>query len=517
MSEKLFDNPAKSAPKKIDKKSRKKRVEEKKGRNIIGKILVFLQAVVSVLFIWRLISIDMLPLKYLAIVIGMIFLLFVLVFFSQRMKNVETKKDKRVRRILGKILSIVLIIVMAAGSFYVGKVDGAVGAVTGGNQKIDSVVVAVRSDDPAETITDAKEYLFAVQYQVKAEEVSNAVQAINQELDMEIETQEYQSVQEQAGALLDGTVKAMIYNEGYNGVLEEVYEGFESKIKIIYQYQIKTKLPTIVTEVSKEFSITEDCFSVYISGIDVYGPISTNSRSDVNIIATVNPSTHQILLTTTPRDYYVPIPGVSDGQRDKLTHAGIYGVDASIATLENVYDTEIQFYARVNFTSVIEIVDQLGGIDVYSEYAFDNVKQGMNHFNGKQALGFCRERYRLPGGDNQRGKNQQAVIVAIIKKMISPQMLMTASGIIDSVSGNVETNMSADQIQELIKMQLNEGGAWNIYSIAATGTGESNYTYSMPGRLLYVMNPNQESVNQISDLMDRVSNGEKLEGSEVAQ
>lgn len=515
MSEKLFDNPAKSAPKKIDKKSRKK------ARNIIGKILVVLQAIVSVLFVWGLISIDMLPFKYLAIVIGLIVLLFLSVFFSQRMKNVTTKKDKRVRRILGKILSVILIIVMATGSFYVGKVDNAVGAVTGGSHKIDSVVVAVLSDDPAETINDTKEYLFAVQYQVKAEEVKNAVQAINQELDTEIKTQEYQSVEEQAGALLDGTVKALIYNEGYNGVLEEVYEGFESKIKVIYQYQIKTKLPTVVTEVSKEFSITEDCFSVYISGIDVYGPISTNSRSDVNIIATVNPSTHQILLTTTPRDYYVPIPGVSEGQKDKLTHAGIYGVDASIATLENVYDTEIQFYARVNFTSVIEIVDQLGGIDVYSEYAFDNgsisVKQGMNHFNGEQALGFCRERYRLPGGDNQRGKNQQAVIVAIIKKMISSKMLMNASGIIDSVSGNVETNMSADQIQELVKMQLNKGGAWNIYSIAATGTGESNYTYSMPGRLLYVMNPNQDSINKISDLMDRVSDGEKIEGSEVAQ
>ena len=506
MSEKPFDNPAKSAPKKMNKKQKKK-------RNLSGIILTILQGIISLGFIGTLISIDMLPVKYLAVVIGIIVLLFLITLLSQR--------SKKGRRITGKIFSIILIILLAFGSFYVGKIDGAVGTVTGGTHKIDNMVVAVLADDPAETITDAKDYLFAVQYQVRADDVRNVVEAVNQELDTEIETKEYQSVQEQAGALLDGTVKAIVYNEGYNGVLEEVYEDFESQIKVIYQYQIRTKLPTTVTEVSKEFSITEDCFSVYISGIDVYGPISTNSRSDVNIIATVNPTTHQILLTTTPRDYYVTIPEVSGGQRDKLTHAGIYGVDASIATLENLYDTKIQFYARVNFTSVIEIVDQLGGVDVYSEYAFDNgsvsVQQGMNHFNGKQALAFSRERYQLPGGDNQRGKNQQAVIVAIIKKMISPQMLINASGIIDSVSGNVETNMSADQIQELIKMQLDQGGAWNIYSVAATGTGDSNYTYSMPGRLLYVMNPNQESVSQISNLMERVKNGETLEGSEIAQ
>ena len=256
--------------------------------------------------------------------------------------------------------------------------------------------------------------------------------------------------------------------------------------------------------------------------IDVYGAIETNSRSDVNIIATVNPSTRQILLTTTPRDYYIPIPGVSNGQKDKLTHAGVYGVDASMATLESLYETEIPFYARVNFTSLVEIVNVLGGVDVYSEYAFTTsygsyVKQGMNHFNGKQALEFARERKNLAAGDNQRGKNQQAVIVAMIKKMISPAMLTQASGIIDSVSGNVETNMTQEQIQALIKMQLNEGGSWSIYSVAATGTGDNNITYSMPGLSTYVINPNMDSVNEIISLINRVEDGEKLEGSEVAE
>ncbi len=511
MSERQFDNPAKSTPKKIER--------EKRKRNILGWGIVFLQGIVSAFFLGTLIMLDMMPAKYLAVValVLVILLLFAVLF----QKGSKAQESGRGRKTAGKILSMILILALGIGSFYIEKVDNAVGAVTGSTQKIDSMAVAVLADDPAETVEDARNYLFGVQYQVSADRVRDTIEDINQNLGTEIQTKEFQSVQEQAGALLDGTVKAIIYNEGYNGVLEEIYEGYESKIKIIYHYQITTKLPTVVTEVSKEFSITEDCFSVYISGIDVYGPISTNSRSDVNIIATVNPATHQILLTTTPRDYYVVFPGVTGGQKDKLTHAGIYGVDTSIATLENLYDTEIQFYARVNFTSVIEIVDQLGGIDVYSEYAFSNsdvtVKQGMNHLNGKQALAFSRERYQLPGGDNQRGKNQQAVIVAIIKKMLSPQMLMNAGGIIDSVSGNVETNMSEDQIQELIKMQLDKGGAWNIYSVAATGTGDSNYTYSMPGTLLYVMNPDTDSVNDISGLMKKVYEGEKIGGSEVAE
>ena len=188
-------------------------------------------------------------------------------------------------------------------------------------------------------------------------------------------------------------------------------------------------------------------------------------------MAVVNPVSHQILLVTTPRDYYVEIPGVSGGQKDKLTHAGIYGVDASMSTLEQLYDTEIQFYARVNFTSLIEIVDALGGVDVESEYAFTtsgdsgrvvNVVQGTNHFNGEEALAFSRERQNVPGGDNQRGKDQQAVITAMIKKMVSPAILTGANGILNSVSGNVETNMSESQIQELIKTQLSDGVSWNI-------------------------------------------------------
>lgn len=253
--------------------------------------------------------------------------------------------------------------------------------------------------------------------------------------------------------------------------------------------------------------VTETPFNVYISGIDVYGELKQDSRSDVNLIATVNPKTHRILLVTTPRDYYVPIPGISEGQNDKLTHAGIYGIDASVATLENLYETEIPFYVRVNFTSVEEIVDVMGGVNVESGLAFTtgkesgaivDVQEGRNHFSGKEALAFVRERHALADGDNQRGKNQQALLTGLIKKAMSPMILFRANGMINSVTGNAETNMSEAQIKSLIRMQLEDMKGWEIESVAASGDDSGKqYCYSYDGGPLYVTMPDWNSVNEI--------------------
>lgn len=258
--------------------------------------------------------------------------------------------------------------------------------------------------------------------------------------------------------------------------------------------------------------VTQQPFNVYISGIDVYGEIMTESRSDVNLIATVNPTTHKILLTTTPRDYYVTIPGVSGDARDKLTHAGIYGIDTSIATLENLYGTDIPFYARVNFSSVIDIVNAMGGIDVESEVEFTTskasgkvveIKKGMNHLDGKEALAFVRERKAFVDGDHQRGKNQQALLTALIKKMVSPMILVQASEMIDCVVGNAETNMSEQQMKQLIRMQLYDLEGWEIESVAATGDDSGKqYCYSYSGGPLYVCVPDASCVAEISQKME---------------
>lgn len=497
----------------------KKGGNKKKGRDnnvsrIIGLVLSGVQAVASIALIVTVFMLGMLPEKY----IGIIAIVLVAALAITACSQLFSRK----KGIAGKVFSVLMSVILLTGTFYINKANNTIGKITGGEYKVDNMVVAVLKDDPAESIQDAKGYTFGVQYAMSGDDVKAAVAAINGEVGSDIATAEYSGIDKQAEALHNGEVQAIVYNEGYAGILEEAFEGYSESVKVIYTHKIKSEVDNSASKVD----VKDQTFSVFISGIDVYGPIETNSRSDVNIIATVNPSTHQILLITTPRDYYVEIPGISNGQLDKLTHAGIYGVDASMRTLGQLYDMNIDFYARVNFTSLVDIVDVLGGVDVNSELAFTtspdsglvmDVQQGINHFNGEQALAFSRERQNVPGGDNQRGKDQQAVITAMIKKMISPSMLINANGIINSVSGNVETNMSQEQIQALVKDQLNGGGAWNIKSMAAEGTGDSQYCFSYTGMPLYVTQPDQASVDAIKAAVDQVENGETLTDSEVAQ
>ncbi len=494
------------------KSSKNKGRHNKISRNI-GLVLVAIQAVASVVFMGTVFMLNMLPGRYVAAIGAMLLLLCSAVLVSQYYS--------RKKGIAGKVISVLISICLIAGSYYIAKGNSTLNDITGSEYKLDRVVVAVKSDDAADSINDAASYNFGVQYAMNGDQIKDAVSQINSELGSDIATVEYKSLAEQAQALQDGKVNAIIYNEGYTSILNEAVDGYSDSVKIIYTYEIKTAVENTAEDVEVDKS-----FCVYISGIDVYGAIETNSRSDVNIIAEVNPETHQILLVTTPRDYYVEIPNISGGQKDKLTHAGIYGVDASMATLEQLYDTNIDFYARVNFTSLVDIVNALGGVDVDSEVTFTtsedsglvmNVVQGSNHFNGQQALAFSRERYNLDGGDNQRGKNQQAVIVAMIKKMVSPAILMGANDILNSVSGNVDTNMSTTQIQDLIKTQLDEAPKWSIKSMSATGTGDEQICYSYQGSALYVMQPDQTSVDAIKAAITSLKNGETLDDVVVTE
>lgn len=491
----------------------RKRQSNKMSRQI-GIIICSVQAAITLVFIAALFVLNMLPMKYLGIIIAALVLLLAVPLASQLI----SKK----KAIAGKVLSVLISITLVFGSYYIFKTNGTIKAISGGDKKVDKVVVAVLATDPAKDINDAAKYDFGVQYAMKGDDIKSTVAAIDKKLGSDISTVEYKSLNEQATALRDGKVKAIIYDDAYTSILEEAFTGYSNSVKIIYSHKITKKLENK----SSKVEVDNDCFSVYISGIDVYGSIDTSSRSDVNIIAVVNPNTHQILLITTPRDYYVEIPGISGGQKDKLTHAGIYGVDASMATLSKLYDMKLDFYARLNFTSLIQMVDALGGVDVNSEQAFTtsedsglvmNVSKGMNHFNGKQALAFSRERQNVDGGDFQRGKDQQEVITAMIKKAISPAILTAANGILSSVSGNVDTNMSQGQIQELVKTQLADGAAWNIKSMAATGTGDQQQCYSAPGSILYVTEPDQSSITAIQQAVDAVEKGEMLPDSVVAQ
>ncbi|WP_074415374.1 LCP family glycopolymer transferase CpsA [Streptococcus suis] len=298
-------------------------------------------------------------------------------------------------------------------------------------------------------------------------------------------------------SMLNGESQAMVFNGVFTNILENEDPGFSSKVKKIYSFKVTQTVETATKQVSG------DSFNIYISGIDAYGPISTVSRSDVNIIMTVNRATHKILLTTTPRDSYVAIADGGQNQYDKLTHAGIYGVNASVHTLENLYGIDISNYVRLNFTSFLQLIDLVGGIDVYNDQEFTSLHGnyhfpvGQVHLNSDQALGFVRERYSLTGGDNDRGKNQEKVIAALIKKMSMPENLKNYQAILSGLEGSIQTDLSLETIMSLVNTQLESGTQFTVESQALTGTGRSDLSsYAMPGSQLYMMEINQDSLEQ---------------------
>ena len=493
---------------------RKRRVKRRGRRKntaskTFGLILAAIQFILSVFFVVNMVFFDILTSTYILILIAILTILLGITLLSQI--------GAKGKGILGKIFAIFMCIVLAAGSFYIGEVNEAINQIFGSNKKTRTIAVAVLKDDSAKSIEDAKDYTFGVQYKNDEAQMRSAITHINEDIKSEIETKEYANMIEEVGALYNGEVGAIIYNTSWASVLDEQYETFEEDVRIIYSYSIEIAIENEAVDAS-----VNEPFAVYLSGIDVYGDISQESRSDVNIVAVVNPKSHQILLITTPRDYHIEIPGISNGLPDKLTHAGIYGVDASMNALGNLYDLEIPFFARVNFSSLIDIVDALGGLDVYSDASFTtstnsgkviNVQEGMNHFDGKDALAFCRERKNLPDGDNARGRHQQAVITAMIKKLMSPAMLRGASDLISSVSDGIDTNFSMDQIQIVLKNQLRTNAKWNIYSISAKGIGAMKPCYSSGSQNLSVQVPDTTSVEEIKALVDKVEAGETIEGS----
>lgn len=308
-------------------------------------------------------------------------------------------------------------------------------------------------------------------------------------------------------SLLDGETKAIVLNSVFENLIEQQDPDYSKKIKKIYTKDLtkKVEAPKVATGNS---------FNVYISGIDTYGPISSVSRSDVNIIMTVNQDTKKILLTTTPRDAYVSIADGGNNQKDKLTHAGIYGVDASIHTLENLYGIDMNYYARLNFTSFLKLIDLLGGVDVYNDQEFTSkhgnyyFPVGNVHLDSEQALGFVRERYSLANGDGDRARNQQKVIAAIIQKLTSTEALKNFDSIVQGLQDSVQTNMPPETMVSLVNGQLASGGKYTVTNQDLKGTGRMDLpSYAMPDSNLYMLEIDPTSLENVKTAIKDVLEG----------
>ncbi|SEI62786.1 transcriptional attenuator, LytR family [Streptococcus sp. 45] len=339
--------------------------------------------------------------------------------------------------------------------------------------------------------------------------INELLSHIKSEKGVDLATEKVDSYQAAYENLVNGSSKAMVFNSAYSSLLEMSYENYQSNLKAIYSYKIKT---SIKDEAKAHDS---NVFNIYISGIDTYGSISTVSRSDVNLILTVNMNTHKILMTETPRDAYVKIPDGGADQYDKLTHAGIYGVETSEKTLENLYGITIDYYARLNFDSFLKLIDALGGVTVYNSQAFTSLHGnyefpvGNVTLDSDKALGFVRERYSLEHGDYDRGNNQMKVIQAILDKITSLKSVSNYSTVISNVQDSIQTNMKLDTMMKLVNTQLDSGKKFTVTSQEVTGTGSTGQltSYAMPSSSLYMIQLDDASVAKASQAIKDVMEG----------
>ncbi|MCL2653214.1 MAG: LCP family protein [Propionibacteriaceae bacterium] len=315
-------------------------------------------------------------------------------------------------------------------------------------------------------------------------------------------------------SLLSGQYPSIVIQDGYLQIFADAAPDDYAKVQILATFDIPGTAILPGNTYNPSTPVAADApFIVYISGIDTAGPIATRSRSDVNQLMVVNPKTGKVLLVSTPRDYYVTLADMPQcSLPDKLTHAGVYGINVSVDTIDALYGINIDYYVRLNFTSLMTLVDAIGGIDVESSVAFTagnyTFIQGMNHMNGAQALAFSRARHPFETGDRQRGMDQQAVITAILKKLTQPSSLINYSAIVSAVSGSVQTSMTPEQISSLVKRQISAGTNWNIQTMSVTGADSSDYTCSYPHQQLYVMLPDQTTVDSAKQAIQKVLNGQ---------
>lgn len=301
--------------------------------------------------------------------------------------------------------------------------------------------------------------------------------------------------------LFDKSLKVILLEDSVIDILKEEDENFNKKIKIIYEFSIDVKQKSI----KDKANITKEPFNIYVSGIDTYGSVNSVSRSDVNIIMTINPKNKKIILTWIPRDYYVKLSNVNE--YDKLTHAGIYGVETSVNTIEDLLDIDINYYIKLNFSSLTKTVDTIGGITVDSKYSFtsqDGYKYttGKNNLDGKKALSFVRERKNLPNGDKSRGENQLAVLSAIIEKTSSKSIITKYNSFLKTLKQSFVTNLSNKEITDFIKMQIDKDIKWDIVNVSLDGTDGYEYTYSYSKNKLYVMLPDEDTISHAKDVIN---------------
>lgn len=458
------------------------------------KFLAIAMAIITIVTLGLFKFIDILPGEYF-LVLCILLILFDLIFTSLIIVRKGVK-----RRAIGTVLSILYIIGLVLVIVYELNTIVFLKKLGFTDYKTENYSVLALKESEYEKLTDLEDLsIGSLEFNTKG--LKESKEKIEKNIDVDFITTD--NITTLKNDFLEKEYEGMLIENSMLAMINESDANFQEQYKVIYDFSIDVETENIAHEVD----ITKDAFNIFISGIDTYGSVSSVSRSDVNMIITVNPNTHKILITSIPRDYYVTLAGKN--AKDKLTHAGIYGIETSVATLENLLDIKINYYVKVNFTSLIDIVNALGGVNVYSKYSFTSqdgyyYNAGYNNVDGKKALSFVRERKSFSEGDRTRVENQAAMIEALINKAINPSIITKYTSLLNALDDSFITNLDFDDITNFIKMQIADMPKWEVENISLDGKDGYDYTYSYGGTKLYVMIPDNETVINASNRINTI-------------
>lgn len=476
-------------------------MKKRKKLSLFGIILGILLIIMTISLIVLINTFNVIPDNYYILII--VFLISSNIILNLLLMFNFKNKFLKVMHIISYVITILLLISFSFGIFYLNKTMNLFDNFNVIKEEVTDYYIIVLNDsvyqEPSDLYEKTLEY-----YDKTDKEVLDSIK-------LSLTYSSTSDINSLKDSLFNHKVESILISDIIKNKYEEEDSTFNEKIRVLKTISIKNE----IEDITKRVSIKNTPYNLLISGIDTYGDINKTSRNDVNIVATINPNTNQILLTSIPRDYYVKLHG-TEGYNDKLTHASYYGINMQVQTIEDIFDIDINYYVKVNFSTVVDLVDKIGGIEVYADQyvklgGCPEINVGMNKLNGKCALAFSRERHSYIDGDRHRGRNQQEVIKAIFNKLSSGTTILTSyTDIIDSLDGKFATNMDMEEVTSFIKYELNDLKDYKIVSTQVDGYGSMGPTYSYPSQDLWIMIPYPETINNAKELMNKVLNNEVI-------
>lgn len=460
-------------------------------------IITAIMLIVNILLFIFTNKLNILPIKYFLLIFGIIVVLEIVSILFILLK-------KKILNIIGYILSIILIIVNICGIYYVRVTDNFLDkSFNNDNREYTTTFYIVSKKDSNNTLDNivGKD----VGYYKDTPNIEQAITELGYKY--KVNTISYDNISE----MFNGISYILIEKNLYDYTFEIDKSLNKLDYDIIYEYTL-TFQETIDsnTEENDDNYIPEtNNINIYIGGTDF-----TNQLYDFNMIVSINKDTHKVLLTSIPRDYHIPVYG-KGGRSDNMGYHGAWGITTSMKSLEQLLNIKIDYYVKVRTSSLVGVVDTLGGIQFCSDKSFYTthatildsyddskgnklyVKKGCYNYNGTEILTISRERLAYSGGDRQRQKNCQSILISIFNKATSPSVIKNYQSLLDSISDLYTTSIPRDMITSYIRDILDNNTKWTFNTQSLDGYDSRGYVH-LTNYLDYVMMPYQSSVNSAS-------------------